>query len=228
MKDFNLSNISKQDKIPEDKLSDSSLSNKMAHYNKQWNKLDKMTDGGNDDDINLERILPFFKNQSNQDNLKRLSVTSLWLHNHMMNSKHKDQLDLKLDKERSNNSNERNSIRMHPSFIRSVSKLSNLANYEPELSKNMSNTAMNSKQMNQDSSGLPNLNELSNDLKLEVISLDNNDDPNDDGLLLRAHSQLSNYGDFSFMNDHRRYSKRNSLISNLSLILGKPEYKDDQ
>lgn len=248
LKDFNLSNKSLQDNqrfFLEDRLSDSSLSNKMAHYGLHANLIDKVTDGVNDEGIqNLEKIYSLRKNTRNENYFKRLSAASLFWHNHMMNkqqNKESSPGDIKFQKELSKNSDEKNSLRMqinnmHPDqieLIKSVSRLSQIANYDYDLNKNLSCTTLNKNEAGEKNENLKNmtttgLNDLSMELRHDALSLENNEDYINDTERFRGHSILSNNGDFSLINGPRKYSKRNSLISNLSLLLGKPDNRDDQ
>jgi Asp-tRNA(Asn)/Glu-tRNA(Gln) amidotransferase C subunit len=251
LKDFNLSKISIED-IPrpifEDRLSESSLSNKMAHYNIPSNIMDKVSDGLNDEEIQNWEKMYSRRNNSRQDQqyFKRLSAASLFWHNHKMSKQQSKEpnlpADIKFTKELSKNSDDKNSLRkqinnMNPDqlgFIRSISHLSNFANFDLDVNKNNTSSAIKLETKQESTLRTDNLrnmattglNDLSNDMRHDVLSLENNDDFIHETERLRGLSQLSNNGDFSFNYGNRKYSKRNSLISNLSLQV-KPDAKED-
>jgi hypothetical protein len=104
-------------------------------------------------------------------------------------------------------------------LFRSLSQISNKANYDLDVSKAGQNSS-NPK----------------TDLKLETLkdqstkklpSIWNfNPDMDVDFEKCREISNLSNWGELSFFNGTKNYSKRNSLLSNLSALFHRDDNKD--
>jgi hypothetical protein len=112
LKEFNLSNASYRANSKlgqEEKLSDSSLSNRVSHWRIPMNFWDNLTENEFNEAVeNFEKLSNSNKKNSITDffNLKRLSQASLFLHNHF-NMKEMN-IDTMFNRENSNNSLERN------------------------------------------------------------------------------------------------------------------------
>lgn len=222
--DFNLSNTSNRGNSKfffEDRLSESSFSNKMSHCKIQTSLHDNLTDNEmNEAFENLEKFNPSRKNSiTDYFNLKRLSAASLFLHNHF--HKNKDlQENLKASRDVPSNGDRKTSIRMQVSninnseqlkLIRSLSQISNKANHDYELPK--CNVASNSLKAD------TKFESTKHDSTLKVPQISNfNDELVPDFERTRGMGFFSKDNDLSWINGNRNYSKRNSLISNISAI----------
>lgn len=232
--DFNLSNTSNKGHSKfffEDRLSESSFSNKMSHCKIPTSLHDNLTDNEmNEAFENLEKFNPSRKNSiTDYFNLKRLSAASLFLHNHF--HKNKDmQENLKASRDVLSNGNGKSSIRMQVSninnsdqlkLIRSLSQISNKANHDYELSK--CNVASNLLKTD------TKFESAKHDPTLKVPQISNfNDELVPDFERCRGMGYFSKDNDLSWITGNRNYSKRNSLISNLSAIFCRDENKEEQ
>jgi hypothetical protein len=161
--------------------------------------------------------------------LKRLSAASLFMHNHFNRNQNSNisinQLDPKLNREGSNSSLDKNSLSMNImkntdqlKLIRTLSQISNLSNYEYDPVKGGYVTA------------------TKNDDKLEKARVNYKTpsippiegEPLVDFERMRGVSLNSRDRDLSWINGTRNYSKRNSLISNISLLFRREDNKEEQ
>lgn len=174
----------------------------------------------NSSDQRKKSITDYFK-------LKRLSAASLFLHNHFQrnpNNNNNNQQDTKLNRDGSNSSLEKNSLRMNINsmkntdqlkLIRSLSQISNLANYEydPVKGGHVTATKTDAKQ-SKSKTKLPSISALEAEPLVDFEPI-------------RGVSLNSVDRDLSWLNGTRNYSKRNSLISNISLYFRGEDNKED-
>lgn len=202
-------------------MSNSPLSNKKAVFN--------FPDNLTDFDINetLENMRNNNPNPQRHDsirdffNFKRLSGTNFFLQNQGKGQSS----EVPLHREGSKEANNANSIRMKINqmkneeqlkFIRSLSNLSNRANYDNEMPKNATANPKKEEKLEENvyQNKATSIAPLDADHLLEFNRLN--------GMGLPSYDK-----DFSWINGTRNHSKRNSLLSNISLFLQREENKDE-
>lgn len=226
--DFNMSNLSKDNGkvFGEDRFSNSPLSYKKANLGFG----DNLTDNEMNEALeNMKNRRPRRKNSiSEYVNLKRFSTNS-FIRNHPR-TRNQAQNEPGLSRETSNGNRERGSIRMQfgnmknedqLKFIRSLN-LPGLANYESDFKNQGMSTITKTEDKLDDVNDLTN-NKAPSVVPLEEANLQQFDKINNLGLIQDCNFSWLN----GTLNGTRNASKRNSVISNLSLYLHRDENKDD-